>query len=481
MEFFEVIYLLIYLVNILTAAVVIFIERRNISTTWAWLFVLVFLPVLGFFLYIIIGQNLSRLKLYKLKGRDVSLIQELREEQKRKIKTREIYFKDLAVERYTDLIYLNLTSSNATFTQDNCVKIFTDGQSKFAALLDSIQQAKDHIHLLYYILRNDELGRKIVQALIAKAKEGVKVKVLYDDVGSPRLDRKLLRPLKEAGGEIAAFFPSKIPYVNIRLNYRNHRKIVIIDGKVGYIGGYNIGNEYLGTNKQIGSWRDTHLKITGSAVQSLQAQFCLDWNLSSASQLTFCHSNFPSLDIQGDVGLQIVSSGPNSELQQIKDAYLKMIYTARESIYLQTPYFVPDEGFLTALKIAAMSGVDVRIMIPQKADHRFITWASSSYLGELLKSGVKCYLYKTGFLHAKTIVVDNKIASVGTANIDIRSFKLNFEINAFIYDTRTSYLLKNSFVKDIDNCFELTWETYHNRPMRLRLMESLIRLLSPLF
>ena len=481
MEFFEVIYLLIYLINILTAAVVIFIERRNISTTWAWLFVLVFLPVLGFFLYIIIGQNLSRLKLYKLKGRDVSLIQGLREEQKRKIKTREIYFKDLAVEKYTDLIYLNLTSSNAVFTQDNCVKIFTDGRSKFAALLDSIQQAKDHIHLLYYILRNDELGRTIVQALIAKVKEGVKVKVLYDDVGSPRLDRKLLRPLKEAGGEIAAFFPSKIPYLNIRLNYRNHRKIVVIDGKVGYIGGYNIGNEYLGTNKQIGSWRDTHLKITGSAVQSLQAQFCLDWNLSSGSPLTYCHAHFPPLDMQGDVGLQIISSGPNSELQQIKDAYLKMIYTSRESIYLQTPYFVPDEGFLTALKIAAMSGVDVRIMIPQKADHRFITWASSSYLGELLKSGVRCYLYITGFLHAKTIVVDNKIASVGTANIDIRSFKLNFEINAFIYDSRISSLLKNSFVKDIDNCLELTWETYSNRPMRLRLMESLIRLLSPLF
>lgn len=281
---------------------------------------------------------------------------------------------------------------------------------------------------------------------------------------------------------MAAFFSSPIPYVNMWVNFRNHRKLVIIDGEVGYIGGFNIGNEYLGMDRKLGYWRDTHLRITGSAVHLLQARFYLDWNLSAQVQRRMEDEPryFPPSQRTGNVGIQIVSSGPNSEKQQIKHGYLKMIYKAKERIYLQSPYLIPDDSLLTALKMAAMSGVDVRVMIPGRADHKLVYWASQSYLGELLKSGVRCFRYEKGFLHAKTMVVDGQIASVGTANLDIRSFKINFETNAFLFDSATAERLEQIFLEDLAECHEVTREEYESRPLKARLQESLTRLLSPI-
>lgn len=266
------------------------------------------------------------------------------------------------------------------------------------------------------------------------------------------------------------------------VNFRNHRKLVIIDGEVGYIGGFNIGNEYLGMDRKLGYWRDTHLRITGSAVHLLQARFYLDWNLSAQVQRRMEDEPryFPPSQRTGNVGIQIVSSGPNSEKQQIKHGYLKMIYKAKERIYLQSPYLIPDDSLLTALKMAAMSGVDVRVMIPGRADHKLVYWASQSYLGELLKSGVRCFRYEKGFLHAKTMVVDGQIASVGTANLDIRSFKINFETNAFLFDSATAERLEQIFLEDLAECHEVTREEYESRPLKARLQESLTRLLSPI-
>lgn len=477
----QFIYAIIMLANIILAAVLIFMERRNIAATWAWLMVLLFLPIVGFLLYLIFGQKLSKRKLYRLKEGEFSRFQEAVDKQKQLLESGAFRVHDPAMEKHRDMIYMNVVSDGALYTQDNVVAIYTEGQELFADMLAEIEQAKEHVHLLYYIFRDDELGKRMLQLLVAKAKQGVEVRVLYDAVGSSETSSRFFRPLLDAGGEAVPFFPSKIPLVNFRVNFRNHRKLTIIDGNIGYIGGFNIGSEYLGKDKKLGYWRDTHLKIKGNAVYMLQARFFLDWNLASPKRMKQSLLYFPECDEVADgIGVQIVSSGPNSEKQQIKHALLKMIYKARKKIYLQTPYFIPDESFLTALKMAAMSGVDVRVMIPGRPDSKMVYWASHSYLGDVLKSGVRCFLYEKGFMHAKTIVVDTELASVGTANVDIRSFKLNFETNAFLYDTQLAGKVEEQFLHDQDHSQEVTIEQYQNRPVHSRILESLARLLSPI-
>jgi cardiolipin synthase len=469
----------LFVLNLVFAGTVIFLERRSVVATWAWLMVLFFIPALGFILYLVLGQNMSRRKIYKIRVDRLELVRQIVQSQFEQLEQGKITFRDPEIERYHDMIYLNLGSAYAVFTQDNEVEIYTDGTHKFDALIQSIQDAKDHIHLLYFIVRNDDLGRRLVKGLAAKAKEGVEVRFLYDDIGTS-LPKRFFQELTDAGGQIAAFFPSRVPYLNTRINYRNHRKLAIIDGKYGYIGGFNIGDEYLGLDRRFGYWRDTHLKLHGSAVLQMQAQFSMDWNLAATRQIALLARYFPIPSTQGSVGIQIVSSGPDSDAQQIKNGYIKMIHAAKESIYLQSPYFIPDESLFTAIKLAAQSGVDVRIMFPSKPDHKLVYWASCSYLGELLEVGVKCYLYRKGFLHAKTIVVDRRVASVGTANIDIRSFKLNFEVNAFIYDTGTASKLGDIFETDQEDCLELTLDMYKGRSTFTKVKESLSRLLSPI-
>jgi cardiolipin synthase len=468
------------ILNLLFAGTVIFLERRNIAATWAWLMVLFLLPAVGFILYLIFGQNLSRRKLYRIQGDKLSTIRGIIYKQFQELEQGIIQYKDPSIAGYHDMIQMNLISSYALFTQDNEVEIFTEGRSKFEALFQAIDAAQNHIHLLYFIVRNDDLGRKLVHALAEKAKKGIEVRFLYDHIGSSALPKHFFNELREAGGHTAAFFPSRIRYLNFRLNYRNHRKLAIIDGKYGFIGGFNVGDEYLGLRERFGEWRDTHLMLKGGAVLQIQAQFLLDWNLATMEEVSILPRYFPLLVGRGDVGMQIVASGPDSLEEQIKYAYIKMIHAAKESIYLQTPYFIPDESLFTALKMAALSGVDVKIMIPSTPDHKLVYWASSSYIGELLSSGVKCYLYEKGFLHAKTMVVDGKLASVGTANIDIRSFKLNFEVNAFIYDTRTALQLMHIFEKDAESSTQLTWERYRQRSLMIKFKESFSRLLSPI-
>ncbi len=479
MELLNYLYAVLIVLNIFLAAAIIFFERRDVNATWTWLMVLLFLPVLGFILYLLLGRKLNKRKLYRLKNEEMLALEKLIQHQRDQLKQGEINYKDPLVRNYQNIIHLNLMNSTALFTQDNNVEIYTNGQAKFASLKECIKNAKHHVHLLYYIVRNDRLGKEIIQLLSAKAKEGVQVRLLYDHIGSLGI-KKILPPLLDAGGEAAAFFPSKIPYLNIRLNYRNHRKLVIIDGKIGFIGGFNIGSEYLGLNKRLGSWRDTHIKVTGSAVHEMQIRFILDWNLAAARKINYYSDYFPQIAGQGRVGVQIISSGPDSEREQIKNCYLTMIYAAKESIYIQTPYFVPDETLMTALKTAAMSGVDVRIMIPANPDYQFVYWASYAYIGDLLKFGIRCYLYQAGFIHAKTIVVDGKIASVGTANFDVRSFRYNFEVNALIYDTKTAANLKEIFLKDIEKSSEMTWTDYNKRPVVSKIRESVVRLLAPI-
>ncbi|GIP63749.1 major cardiolipin synthase ClsA [Virgibacillus pantothenticus] len=468
----------ILILNIALGVSIIFLERKDPTSTWAWLMVLLFIPILGFILYLIFGKPISKRRIFTWDTKSRLGVKASVQSQLRALEEGTFEFKNNEIAEYEDLFYLHLRNDDAIFTHDNEVEIYTDGTEKFEALMRDLEKAKDHIHLLYYIIRSDQLGQRIADILIKKAEEGLEVRVLFDDMGSRSLKRKYVKRLRKAGVEVEAFFPPKIPKINFKINYRNHRKLAIIDGKIGYIGGFNIGDEYLGKNKKFGYWRDTHLRIYGDAVRQMQTRFILDWNQASRNDILY-EDRYYSADPVGDVGVQIVSSGPDSEWEQIKNGYIKMIMTAKEYVYIQTPYFIPDESLRDALRIASLSGVNVRIMIPNKPDHPFVYWATLSYIGDLLEAGAEVFIYQNGFLHAKTIVVDGKIASVGTANIDVRSFRLNFEVNAFLYDRELTQQLVSKFEEDMLLSTQMTAILYKQRSLGIRFKESISRLISP--
>lgn len=470
----------IVVINFLFAAVIIFLERRNVGVTWAWLMLLLFLPYIGFLVYILIGQNMARQKVYKIKPRTERLVRDEIAVQVRQMQQGEFQYRQPSNRKYEHLIYMNLANNYSPLTQNNEIDIITDGHEKMDELIARIHNAAKHVHLLYYKLAGDETGTRVIDALTAQARQGLEVRLLYDDIGSPGLKENALQGLRAAGGEVYRFFPSRIPYLNLRVNYRNHRKIAVIDGEVGFVGGFNIGNEYLGLDPKIGHWRDTHLVIRGDAVHRLQAQFMLDWSIAAQQYIPFDPAYFPEINTNGSKAVQIVASGPDSDKQQIRNGLIKLFFEAKERIYLQTPYLVPDDSVLTALKVAVQSGVDVRIMIPRKGDSRVVQWASNSYLGELLRAGASCYWYEKGFLHAKTVVVDGQAASVGTANMDHRSFELNFEVNAFVYDGEIGRRLERIFEDDMRDARLLTWPEYKRRGIGSRFVESISRLLSPI-
>ena len=470
---------LIFILNFLLVIVLVFLEHRNPTSTWAWILVITFVPIFGFLLYLIFGRKLSRKKLFIWDNKSKLGVKKAVENQLQLLDEGSFPIPDLYQDNI-DLFYLHLRNNDAILTQENEVDIFNDGQAKFDQLIKDLIAAKDHIHIQYYIYRGDKLGQKIADVLKLKAKEGVSVRFLYDDFGSRNLKHSFIRDLKQAGVIVESFFPSLIPKINFKINYRNHRKVVVIDGKIGYLGGFNVGDEYLGKVKKYGYWRDTHLRIVGESVRSIQTRFILDWNQASKHQLILYDQAYYRAEPQGNVGMQIVSSGPDSDWEQIKYGYIKLLMEAEDYVYIQTPYFIPDESLADAVKIAVLSGIDVRIMIPNKPDHPFVYWATYSYIGNMLEAGAKVYIYQNGFLHAKTIMVDGKIASVGTANIDVRSFRLNFEVNAFLYSEEVTQRLLAHFEEDITKSKILTYEDYQQRSLWIKFKESIARLISPI-
>lgn len=476
MGLFSILTSLVIIVNIILGGSIVFLERKNASSTWAWLMVLLFIPVVGFILYLIFGKPISKGRIFVWDTKSRLGLKAAVQAQLREMETNQLEYADPDMANYQSLIYLNMRTDASLFSQDNDVEILLDGKEKFDRLLQDLRRAKDHIHLVYYIVRDDELGKQLAEVLIKKANEGVKVRFLYDAMGSRGLGRKFINRMRHAGVETEAFFPAKI--FNFKINYRNHRKLAIIDGKIGYIGGFNIGDEYLGKDKKFGYWRDTHLIVKGSAVESMQTRFILDWNQAAKNDILY-EDRYYQATHSGNAGMQIVSSGPDQELEQIKNAYIKMIMEAKDYIYIQTPYFIPDASVRDALRIAALSGVDVKVMIPNKPDHPFVYWATLSYSGDLLEAGGEIYIYQNGFLHAKQIIVDGKIATVGTANIDVRSFRLNFEVNAFIYDNEITGELEEAFHNDIKLSTQMTKKLYEKRSLGIRFKESIARLLSP--
>lgn len=360
---------------------------------------------------------------------------------------------------------------------DNPVVIFTDGHQKFADLRAEMAKARRYIHIQYYIIKNDEVFHSMIPILEQKAAAGVRVRILYDSMGCYRMPPKVWRYLRNHGIAVRAF--------RSKLNYRNHRKIVVIDGKIGYLGGFNIGKEYISRDVKFGHWRDTHLKIRGSVVRELEKWFVRDWKMEGrvhAWQWRTFHMRGAFALGKRHLGktVKIIASGPDAHRYGIRNAYLRLFRSARCHIYIQTPYFVPDRPILTALQTAAASGIDVRLMIPCKPDHPFVYWGTWYYMGQILKAGARCFLYENGFLHAKEVLVDGTVASCGTANMDIRSFRLNYEINAVIYDAEAVKKLENIFQKDLQNCREITWEEYQKRGWNIRVKQGFSRLLSPL-
>lgn len=465
----------IILLNIIFSFSLIFIERKDPTTTWAWLLILLVLPGIGFILYLMFGQNLSRQKIFKDKI--------ISDEKKRMESNQDalVFSKHSGGERFRDIQKMNFNNSGSKYTVNNSVDVYTNGEDKFKQLIEDIKKAKSYIHIEYYIFKKDILGAKIIDELTKKAEEGLEVRLLVDGMGSRTLTKNDLKNYIAAGGKFSLFFPGILPHVNTRINYRNHRKIVIIDGIYGYVGGFNVGKEYINQDPEFGFWRDTHVRIKGDAVDDLNERFLLDWCYASGEHIKYFDKYMNKhKDECGDVSMQIVTSGPDHKEEYIKNAYIKIINNAKKNVYLETPYFVPDVAVLEALRISALSGVDVRIIIPGKADHFFMKWAASSYIGELLQAGVKVYSYNNGFIHAKTIVSDSGVMSIGTANMDIRSFKLNFEVNAFIYDDRIALNGEEQFRKDMEFSEEITMDIYNNRSLLLRIEESLIRLLSPI-
>lgn len=473
----------LWFINMILSVLIIFFQRRNPTTVWAWLLLLYFIPVLGFLLYLVLGQNFRKERMFKMKEIEGEVKYAVRR-QEESIYRKKLKLRDPELECFKQLILYNLNEGQAVLTDNNDICIYTDGREKFRALIKEMEQARNYIHMQYYIIRDDELWKEIEEVLIKKAGQGVEVRILFDSMGC-RGRRGMAgadwERLRKAGIRAAEFFPAVFGKLQLRINYRNHRKIVVIDGRLGFVGGFNIGREYLGLDGKFGYWRDTHICIEGSAVTSLAVRFVLDWNYAAGENLFLRDRLFeiPEYVRNGKELVQIVSSGPDSKSPVIRDNYLRLIHMAKKNIYIQTPYFIPDNDIRDALVIAAKSGVDVRIMIPCKPDHMFVYWATCSYIGELVEAGARCYTYDNGFLHTKCLCTDGLAACIGTANMDIRSFSLNFEVNAVIYSKETARRLEDTFIRDLENCTLITKKMYEQRGLLVRIKEQFCRLLSP--
>lgn len=463
---------LIWQVIAVLAVIHVIMDNRQPAKTMAWALVIWFVPVVGLIFYLFFGIN-TRKERY-VSERSMNLLTkrsmlEFSEQQNLRLP-----------ERQKPLIDLFVNQNLALPFKDNQVEIYTSGYEFFPALLAAIHEAKSHIHLDMYIFAEDALGYLISDALIAKAREGVEVRVIYDDVGCWNVSHGFFERMREEGIEVVSFLPVRFPSFTSKVNYRNHRKIIVIDGRMGFIGGMNIALRYVkGTDGH--AWRDTMLKVTGGAVAALQRAFLVDWYFVDRTLLSD-RKFYPHAELENDCLAQVVTSGPVTPYPEIMQGFVRIIMGARRYLYLETPYFLPNDPVLFALKTAALAGVDVRVICPRYSDARFVEWASRSYLREAAEAGVKVFLYEVGFLHSKLMVCDDAIATCGSTNLDFRSFENNFEANIFFYDEGIALRMKRLFLTDAAQAVPL--EEVPGRMRRgflVRLWESVTRMLSPLF
>lgn len=473
MVYFHWLIFIVYVCVVLGTMLTVLMDNRQPAKTMAWVMVLIFIPVVGIVLYFFFGQNTRKEKFISRQSMDQLTKRSMLEfaEQQNLV----------LPDEHSVLINLFKTQNWALPFKNNTTDILTDGTDFFISLLRDIGQATHHIHLETYIICDDPLGRLLADALADKARQGVEVRFIYDDVGCWNVPNSFFEQMRNAGIDVHAFMPVKFPAFTSKVNYRNHRKLCVIDGKIGYIGGMNIAMRYVkGSNGR--AWRDTHMRIRGGAVYGIQRAFLVDWFFVDRTLVTNrCY--YPMLDgsINNGCIMQVVTSSPISPWPEMMQGYVRILLEAKRYVYMETPYFLPTEPVMFAMRTAALAGVDVRLMVPLHSDAKFVEWASRPYIQEAADSGVKVYLYKAGFNHSKLLVSDDSLSTCGSTNIDFRSFENNFESNVFIYDCGMAQRIKAVFIGDMKNC--VMYGDYM-RTRRLsfthRLWESFVRLFSPL-
>lgn len=476
------IYVLIALYVFTVASVVfnVILENRNPVRTLAWIIVLVTVPLIGFLFYLYFGVNYRKIKMFSMKGLgDMKWLQYMSEDQKQWIKKSEFLQKKESAE-VRKLMTLLLNNSKALLTRFNRIQVLHNGEETFQALFQALEDAQKFIHLEYYIIAEGRLTARLKDILLRKAREGVEIRIIYDDVGSWSLSKEFIREVRKAGIQIYPFLPVRFHHLANKANYRNHRKIAVIDGKTGFVGGLNIADRYVDGLPDIGIWRDTHLKVEGEAVTSLQVVFLIDWYFVRQELLLNKNEYLPYIQADNHVLVQTVASGPDSDWASIQQTYFTLINMAKRYVFISTPYFMPGETTLNSLKTAAMSGVDVRLLLPHKSDSRLTHWCTRSYVQELLEAGVKIYWYRKGINHSKVIIVDGQVASVGTANMDLRSFEQNFEVSLIIYDREVVKELATDFIKDLQGSTNEVIQKWKFRSKKEQLYESVARLFAPL-
>jgi cardiolipin synthase A/B len=474
---------IIYGLIVALVCVRIIYDTRSSSKTLAYLLLAIFVPVAGILFYFIFGMNYRKRSIYSKKlVKDEGMLRKL-DKRAVSLSAKSLRESGDEVSGAISLVSLLMNDSLSPLTTGNAVKLLINGEHKFPEVMEALLQARHHIHMEYYIYEDDVIGNRIKDLLIRKVKEGVEVRLIYDDFGSRSIRYGLVKELREGGVEAYPFNRVRLLMFANRVNYRNHRKIIIVDGKMGFIGGINISDRYINDKSQAGKpyWRDTHIRIDGPGILFLQHIFLCDWNFCAHQQIQpeRCYfSTFTRHD--SNISVQIAASGPDSPASTIKLSFLKAINLARTEILLTTPYLIPGGSVMDALRIAALGGVKVKILVPEISDSRLVNAAAWSNYGELLKSGVEIYLYQKGFMHAKTMVVDNNISVVGTANMDHRSFDLNFEVNAVVYSGEFAEQIRKSFHADLSNSKRIYYEQWKSRPVYVKLFERTARLLSPL-
>ncbi len=465
------IYYAITIITTISIIIVVVSENRNPVKSLAWITVLVTLPMVGIILYLFFGRSIKNKRMISRRNR-------------RRLKQNEppqnvrIDRQGLTAESI-HMVRLAKSLSGARYYPGNDVTIFSNGQDKFDALLSDIAAAKKHINLQYYIFENDNIGERVAEALIERARAGVTVRLIYDHVGSFHVRNRFFHSLTEAGVQAYPFFKVSFPQLGTRVNWRNHRKICIIDGAIGYIGGMNVADRYITGGDRFAMWRDLHLRITGPAVNALSHSFAVDWNFMGQDLITDSTTPDRTSNRSDNAGMQLLTSGPTDQWTNISFLFLKAITNARKRVYIYTPYFLPTSGLLKALQTAALSGVDVRILIPRRSDSAMLTAASFSYVAESLQSGIKMYLFEPGMMHAKALLVDDEFVSVGSTNFDFRSFEHNFEANMQIYSKAVNARLADLFLADLRHSTRIHADQWRKRPWHRKAIQSLTRLLSP--
>lgn len=464
--------LVLYALTTVSIIVVVLSENRNPVKSLAWVTVLLLLPMVGIVLYIFFGRNIQNTR--KMSRRNRRRLK--KKEAVPNVDLRQTNLSEESVQQ----IGLGKALTGAPFYPGNDVRVYTHGAEKFADLKADLASATKYINLEYYIFENDNIGTQIAEILIEKSLAGVTVRVIYDHVGSFSVKSRFFKRMRKAGIQVYPFFEVSFPQLGTRINWRNHRKLCVIDGRVGYLGGMNVADRYIDGGRKFASWRDTHVRVEGPVVASLQYAFAVDWHFMGQPLIEEAVLAKPRGNMGGSVAAQLVTSGPTSQWSSIALMFHRAIAGARKRVYIQSPYFLPTDTLLKDLTTAALAKVDVRVMIPAKSDSVLLNFASSSYVTECLRAGVKFYFYTAGMLHSKVILVDDEFVTIGSTNFDFRSFEHNFEGNLFFYSKEFASRMLEIYRADLKDSERIVPAKWRRRPLPRRAVESVVRLLSPI-